>query len=873
MMPYSETEVIESQRCYFDKHIYTELNSFIYGDFLLSHSITGQKDIPTFESVVEKVNSFQLNQDCRCRIISETLGQLLSDLYQAPEIPSFLLDYLCRETVRNATLRKFNHQFGYEFIDLQSLSKQIGDNIAEANKVFNTIRICDPAVHSGIFLQTILNEMIAVKSQIGALMDKYGNPLHPYRIVAENGRLSVFNKEDFRCIPFDGSTAESCYVQEALYHEKVALMHHCLFGVDAEPEWVLHSKLRLWLDIIIHMEGVTCTELPAIESNIICGDALLSRFTLNEDIFVALKLINQTVSDYKRLSEKIKTVTVSSDRQYLKELMVVVKNRIVEGIGWNSEDTDELQRLQSELAKIMAPSLFPFSEREKYLHNERITLLQSMIVSQEQHISKDRNHPAFASAVEWRYVFPELLDDRGNFVGFDAMVGLLPDVGLSEIDSETADFYKRMNYKVYKSTENISDLFCELTNRLLVYGGYMTYLMPSNWRLEISNNKTGNFLMTEMNPLQLLLFDDISTTFDSLKNKCAIIVQKDVNRYHTVSCRLDSSVIELGDYVRQYAKPENRLVETEKTFEKESIHIDIVPNKAYRSIHDKILQKGVLIKNWNVCFHSGITTGYNEAFVVDKTVRDELIHFDYKNSEILKPLLSGDYIKRYGDKLPDQWLLTIPWHFPMHYDKTINSASKRAEQRFQAQYPDVYAHLLKYREELSSRYTNEVGLKFEWYALQQSVVNINWDCFSGQKIVWKRNTLDYCFGIDFGGCVVLDNVCFMTGQHLKFLLGVFNSTMGRYILTERLQRLVANKYQASIFAVETMPVPIPGQKMESDVISLVNRRISENDKSDEMKAHTEEKIDCLIYELYDLTENEIAFVKTTLPYSRLKHPL
>jgi len=850
----SETEAPDNERSYFDNHIYLELKSLIYGDVLSQDKQNDWTDIPSFESVVEMINSFELGQDIRIRVISETLARLLADFGEKPEKPAFLLSYLCRETVKNVILQKFNHVLGCECVDLLSLSHKIGDNIAEANKVFVSIRICDPAVRSGVFLQTILNELIAVKSQLGLLTDKEGNPLYQYKFITGQGGLFVLNKKDFRHIPLDGSTTESCRIQEALYDEKVALVQHCLFGVGAEQLQVLTGKLRLWLEIIVHLEGISCIEIPAIESNIIYGDALVSRFTLKDDLLVALKQINQTVADYKRLAGKIKTVAASSDRQYLKELMTLIQNRLIEGIGWHSKDTNELMGLRSELSKIMAPGLFPLSDREKHLQNERLSALQAKIKNQEQQMSTYRNHPAFFKAVEWRYVFPELLDDKGNFAGFDAMVGLLPDTNLNVIGSDKAGFYKRMNFKVYKRTGNVSDMFCELANRLLVYGGSMTYLMSSQWQRDVSNNKTGEFLVTEMNPLLLLLFDEI----DGLKDKCAVIVQKDVNRRRTVLCRIDSSYhphnMELSAYIQQYATPVYRLVEANESPVKESTPSIIISNKEYISIHNKIVQKGILIKNWDVSINSGITTGFDGAFVVDKTTYEELIHADYKNSEILKPILTGKYVKRYGDRFPEQWLLNIPWHFPMHYDKTINMASKRAEQRFQNQYPDVYAHLLKYKEELSSRYTNEVGMKYEWYALQCSGLNTSRDIFSGQKIIWKRESPVYGFGIDYGGCVVRDDVGFMTGQHLKFLLGVLNSSLGRYILSD----LLSHESQSGI---ESIPVPTPNSKMESDVISLVNRRISENNKSDEIKALTEEKIDRLIYELYEINDKEIAFIQ------------
>ena len=854
----------ENRRSYFDEHIYTDLKTFIYGGSLLPDKKNILSGFPSFEDVIMKINSYNLRQDLQVRILSDTLGKLLSELDGGLGKPAFLVSYLCREVVKNATLRKFNNVLGCECVDLQGLSYKIGDNIAEANKAFLSLRICDPSVCYGVFLKVMLNEMIAVRSQLGILADKEGNPLYKYKFVVGEAGLTVMDKKEFRAVVLDGSSSESRYIQESLYHEKIALLHNCLFGADIDTFSILICKLRLWLDIISCLTGFKNDELTYIESNIIYGDALVSRFTLKDDLLVALKCINQTVADYKRLAISIKTVKEPADRKYLVELMTLIKNRLIEGIGWHSKDNDELLRLRRELSELITPGLFPLSDTETRMCNERLLLLHAKIKKQENQLSAFRHHQAFEQAVEWRYVFPELLDERGNFIGFDAVTGMLPDATIAGIGGDRAGFYKRMNYKVYKNTGNVSDLFCELANRLLVYGGCMSFIMPSNWRRDPSNYKIGEYLVAEMNPLRMIILDELSSSYNIVKGKCALVVNKDINRHNTVMCNIDASynpqVVDLGSYMQQFAIPIFRLMESpDDAPMKDSISSVMASNADYMNIGNKIKRNGLQIKNWDVSIYTGVMTGCDEAFFVDKTTREELIHTDYKNLDIIKPLLTGNFIKRYGDGIPEQWMLYIPWHFPLQFDKTIKAASIRAEQRFQMQYPDVYNRLLKHKESLSSRNTAEVGLGFEWYALQRSGMKNNWEDFSEQKIVWKRDSLDLNFGIDYGGCAVLDDTCFMVGQHLKFLLGVFNSTMGRYMLAD-LSRLSTNESQAGVFVVESMQVPVPNGKMESDIITLVNRRISENNKGDVEKQITEKQIDRLIYELYDLTDDEISFV-------------
>ncbi|MDR3250634.1 MAG: hypothetical protein LBT42_03095 [Tannerella sp.] len=854
----NEMAVYKSNRSYFDEHVYAELKACICKTTLSSDKESSFAELPSFEDLMEKINSFVLRRDLRTKIITETLSRLLNELDKNSGKQSFLITYLCRETIKNCVLRKFNAVLGCECTDLLELSHKIGDNVYEANKMFLSIRICDPSVGSGVFLSTMLNEMIAVKSQLGILSDKRGNPMYQYKFIAVDGGLVVLDKKEFDTVDLDDATQKSAHIQEALYEEKVALIGNCLFGIDMEPLSALLCKLRLWLSAISSIGASKAGNLPFVEGNIICGNALVSRFTLKDDLLAALKNINHTVLDYKSLAEKIKTIKDSSDRNYLKELITLIKNRLVEGIGRYSEDTDELLHLRRKLSEMTAPSLFQLNDKEAQMYNDRILLLRSEIKKQETY----RQHTAFDNAVEWRYVFPELLDDKGDFTCFDAFIGMLPDASVAGMGGDASSLYKRMNYKVFRRNGNVGDMFCELANRLLVYKGCMAFIMSSEWRHESSNSKIGEFIFAEMNPLQLILPDDLSTSYDMLKNKCAVIIQKDFNRHNTVSCRIDASYnpddADIDAYIRKYATPIFRLIDNVKVGEDMSVAGAIASNAEYVGISRKIKKLGLLIKDWDVGINAGIMTGCDEAFIIDKAMKDELIHVDYKNSDIIKPLLTGDSIKRYGDGVPERWLLCIPWHFPLQFDKTIKAASTRAEQRFMKQYPDVYNHLLKYKQQLFARSDIEVGFGFEWYALQR--LGNSLDDFAKQKLVWKLDSADFDFGIDYGDCAVLDDACFMVGHRLKYLMGVFNSTMGRFMLSD-LSGLSSSESNADVSVIESMSVPMPSGKVESEIISLVNRRISENSKDEAGKRMTEEKIDKLIFDLYELTGDEIAFIK------------
>ena len=160
-----------------------------------------------------------------------------------------------------------------------------------------------------------------------------------------------------------------------------------------------------------------------------------------------------------------------------------------------------------------------------------------------------------------------------------------------------------------------------------------------------------------------------------------------------------------------------------------------------RSIKEKIEKVGVALRDWDVEVYRGILTGYNDAFIISTQKREELLsqcstdEEREKTAEIIRPILRGRDIGRYSDSWAGLWLIWIPWHFPYHFDNSIQGASKEAEDAFKSGYPTLYDHLSEYKNELSARNKAETGIRYEWYALQRWGANY-WDDLTKTKIVW-----------------------------------------------------------------------------------------------------------------------------------------
>jgi hypothetical protein len=279
--------------------------------------------------------------------------------------------------------------------------------------------------------------------------------------------------------------------------------------------------------------------------------------------------------------------------------------------------------------------------------------------------------------------------------------------------------------------------------------------------------------------------------------------------------------VSMDEYIRHHS--ELFIVETE--VKAVSQGFAVLPDIEKR-IKAKIEQYGTPLISWDIQMYTGIRTGCDDAFVIDGKTKDEFILADYKNTDIIKPLLLGENIRRYKPEQSNLWLICIPWHFPLLYDKNIKSASEKAEERFRQQYPIIFKHLVKFRERLLTRNTKEVGVVFEWYAIQHFGSSSEWDGFTQPKIVWKRETPAPDFCLDYNGRAIMDTTCYISGQHLKYLLGVLNSKLGRFMLRDS-PRLSNGEMHINILTLEAMKIPVPNVKIDSEMISLVNKRTSD----------------------------------------------
>ncbi|MFW6310508.1 MAG: DUF7149 domain-containing protein, partial [Prolixibacteraceae bacterium] len=398
--------------------------------------------------------------------------------------PGFITMYMCRETIRKAVIQKFNETNGWNCTDLNTLYDKIEDR-SEANKIINNLKICDPAVGSGHFLVSALNEMIAIKSDLRILQDRDGRRLKEYHFEVVNDELIVTD-EDGELFEYNPANKESQRIQETLFHEKQAIIENCLFGVDINPNSVKICRLRLWIELLKNAYYKNETELetlPNIDINIKCGNSLISRFALDADLKQALRksASKWSIDSYRLAVDTYRNAQNKEQKREMIRLINEIKSDFRSEISQNDPKVKKYKKLSAELFQMNNQGrLFEMTKKEKALWNKKVSKLAAETRKLDAEIEKIKNNKIYENAFEWRFEFPEVLNDDGDFVGFDVVIGNPPYFSMSKL-KEQADYFSRAGFETYSKGADIYCLFYELGGRILKNEGFLTYITSNSW--------------------------------------------------------------------------------------------------------------------------------------------------------------------------------------------------------------------------------------------------------------------------------------------------------------------------------------------------------------------------------------------------------
>ncbi|WQT29107.1 class I SAM-dependent DNA methyltransferase [Helicobacter pylori] len=795
---------------------------------------------------------------------------------------SFITSYMCKESITPIVLDKFNANYEWDCESLKALREKIDRDFSDQKakeylQLLLTLRICDPAVGSGHFLVSALNEMVWIAYELGLIASLYRHSLR-----LENDEIIIHSTQTGEIFNYTKAHRENDphhQIQKELFELKKSIIENCLFGVDINPNSCEITKLRLWIELLkysyyIFEEGKNTNNLetlPNIDINIKCANSLISRFNLNDDL-KKIPNIKKKIQEYKDLVAQYKdpnplyplnkadlinkiqdlknTFSLTlKDPKTKAELEKAIEKHIKKYNFFALDDKSLLDGLNYFIPSLFGtPKLSPKEEEEAFASYGRIRALRKKL---DDALSGGEYHNAF----EWRFEFPEVLDDEGDFLGFDCIIGNPPYIRQEHI-KDIKPLLEKQYQNFYNSTADIYTYFFALAYHLLKEKGFNAFITSNKYARAKYGAKLREWLLKK-------------TTLVSYMELNALKVFE--------SATVDTSIM---NFIKQTPSKESEFKYYEPTPDdkddlKSTPHLSmkqnalstesfIFANATLLDLRDKIESVGTPLKDWGIQINYGIKTGANEAFIIPTEKRDAILNACKTQEErerteaLIKPILRGKDIKRYSYEWAHLWVINT------HNGYTSALKSKIPPIDIE-KYPATKAHLDAHWDTIATR--SDQG--DTPYHLRNCAYL---EDFEKEKIVYGEIVQEPRFYLDNGECELgvfyAEATSFiLTGEHLRYLLGMLHSKLITFAFKTFYAGggLGESGYRYKKAFIERLPIPQITEKNQelADKITDCTEQILQT-KAKDPKANTqrlEKEIDALVYQLYHLTDEEIKIIE------------
>ena len=772
--------------------------------------------------------------------------------------PGFITMYMCRETIRRSVIQKFNDAFRLEIKDFGELKNFVGvpykkEDIKNYNDVINSLKICDPAVGSGHFLVSALNEIIAIKSELNILADIEGNRLTGYEAFVENDELMLVNSLSGDIFEYIPGNQTSQKIQETLFREKQTIIENCLFGVDINHNSVKICRLRLWIELLKNAYYTKASNykeletLPNIDINIKCGNSLVSRFGLDADLTPALRKSKWKISTYRLAVQSYQNAKTKNEKRDLEKLLNDIKNNFRTEISENDPKQKKLNRLENELYEKYTSNKLLFvslTDKEKAKEEKEKLKLIADIEKAKVEIKEIKESAIYRNAFEWRFEFPEVLDEKGNYIGFDVVIGNPPYIRQEEL--KPIKDYLSTRYSIFTSTADIYVYFVERSFAVLKDNGLFIFIMPNKW-LKASYGKNIREFVKKHKIIRFLDFGDLPVFEEATTYPSILQIQKINSEKDFLATTFDS--LDLPGGIEEYEK--NNSVKIEKSCLNENgwNFADTGSIDILNKITDHSIPLGQFVDN-NI--YRGVLTGLNEAFIISKEFAESLIAKEPKNKEFIKPFLSGRDIKRFKKPIISNYLILFRNGLTSGLYGKLDEET--AFKKMRNDFPEIMDHLEKYKDKAKKRYDKGEY----WWELRACDY---YDRFNKEKIMLPDIAIKAECMFDILGSVCANTAYIIPVSDL-FLLGLLNSKLIHFFYKSITPSIRGGYLRFIRQYLEQIPVVKDKEIEKQKIGSLVKEilKIRSTDSESDLSEY-EEKIDKLVYQLYGLTEEDVKIVE------------
>ncbi len=798
--------------------------------------------------------------------------------------PSFITSYMCSESIKTIVLDKFNAIYEWDCENLEALRGKIDRNFSDQKakeylQVLLALRICDPAVGSGHFLVSALNEMVRIVYELGLIASLYRHSLR-----LENDEIIIHTQtgEIFNYTKVHSENDPYHHIQKELFELKKSIIENCLFGVDINPNSCEITKLRLWIELLkysyyIFEEGKNTDALetlPNIDINIKCGNSLIFNFPLNSKLTIGQTLefsknLKAEIKEYKNsvmfykegLGEKAKIL------QNIAKLKSLIINYFIEQHQAKRHLKESLKAFISEYGDGIFDigTAFGMEMLKIVGHKDNnYKFVPTLTKKQPSPIGVEANRLLIkikecyetlenlknSKTLEWRFEFPEVLDDEGDFLGFDCIIGNPPYIRQEQI-RDIKPLLQKQYPNFYNSTADIYTYFFALSYHLLKDKGFNAFITSNKYARakygaqlrELLLKKTTIVSYMELNALKVFESATVDTSIMSFIKQTP---SKESNFKYYEPTPDDKNDLKSA---RSLPMKQNAL----------STESFIFANATLLDLRDKMESVGTPLKDWDIQIYRGILTGANEAFIIPTEKREEILNAcktqeERKRTEaLIKPILRGKDIKRYSYEWAHLWVINT------HNGYTSNLKFKIPPIDIE-KYPAIKAHLDSHWDTIATRCDQGDTP----YHLRNCAYL---EDFEKEKIVYPCiMAKEPCFVYEEKGFYAPAPANIITGDkiEIKYITALLNSKC-IYFAMRKFYMGGGIEGELKINNLEKIPIPKitpQNQKLAHKITDCAKAILEAKEK--DPKANTqklEKEIDALVYQLYNLTDEEIKIIE------------
>lgn len=839
-------------------NLYDDMELSLYKKSILKDSVSQKvKSLNSLHYLLDFLNSYSFNSDHSATMDHDTISTAVLGLifekingYKDGSYytPGFVTSYMAKKTIDKSLLNKFkNNGFSIDTLkELQTYTDK--EDRIKIEKILNDFKLIDPAVGSGHFLVSALNYLVKIRYDLDLLSPRL---LTNYNIFIENDELIVANTVLDEYFEYRRGVDRLTEIQEDLFATKLNIIENNLFGVDINKNSVNISRLRIWIELLKNSYYTDEGELrvmPNLEMNIKTGNSLVSKFDLSSNLGDISRRTDVTVKEFKKLVHQYKNIHDKYAKQEIEENIRKFKNTMID-VMYNSNDFVRLNEKHQELYSITQTITLLSTPEEKRVNDNRVSELREEIINLENKISEAKKAVIFDNSFEWRFEFPEVLNDKGKFNGFDLVIANPPYIGMQankKIFDEVA--LTNLGSKYSSGKMDYFYYFIHLSIDLLVKDGILGFITTNYWLAATDANKLRNDLRDRTVIHNLENFNNLKIFSSATGQHNLITIAEKSNR------KLDVSVLITTEEGYADSEKFNEIVNSNNSNTRYNyisnkslfnsisgnINLEIGLNSNVDDLMNKLISRGETLDNY-AKFPLGITTGSNDVFLVEQEEFNSIAFNDYEK-KILKPLINGSSLQTYFEtEIFDSWIAYI--------DKDVEKEK----------IPNLIKRISKKKLKLESRREVVSGSR-RWFDIHWPRES-SWLDSDKTIYVQKRAKIPF-FTMNNNRYYIKDDAYAVTirkkeGITPEILMVLLNSTLVHFMLAYN-GRLKGNTLEMYPGALNTILVPLIDKMDVEEVFSIIEKMKKHNLN---FNSSIKKEIDLVVNGWFEITSKEFEIAK------------